>query len=81
LQPVLVEVIQQAARAYEICAAGNPFPEVDWRQAQFYLAAYDERKTNFWKMMGKMLNADSPQLHKSQAEELKKVLETKGTKE
>ncbi len=70
-----------AARYYEEFAAQSPGrPEVDWRLAQFYLAAYKTRKDDFWKTMQEIMDPAAPHKYKAQAEALKNELEAKGVR-
>lgn len=71
-----------AVRCYEAFAARRPYPEVDWRLAQFYLADYPNRKNDFWRKMDEILDPEGQHYHQKDAVNLKKALQSQGiTKE
>lgn len=69
-----------AARCYEAFAAQNSAPETDWRLAQFYLADYQYRKSDFWKKMDEMLSTAPKHQHQKEAKALKSELYRLGVK-
>lgn len=68
----------KAINCYEIFAKENPFPEVDWRLAQFYLADYPTRKNDFWKKIEEITSSSGQHRYKEDANKLILELKEKG---